>query len=128
MKSLDEQVGDMDVDLDRFDTFVDYAKTILDYVHFDLRTLMEPTEWARLENTDGNPFGNFEEANGMKQSVVESRAATAARISEFEGRIRQIHAGLQEIGTNYRSVEELNRADVDKIAALLKPLPPAAQA
>jgi hypothetical protein len=117
---LGDQLKDTKVDLDQFQSFVEYARVIQDWVHFELvGQTLAPQRWMSFENDNGNPFGNFDEAARLKQSVVESRASLTARVREVETRIGQLHHALEEIAKNYRNVEELNRADADKIKALL---------
>lgn len=120
MGSLGEQLDGTKVDLAHFETFTEYARIIKDYVHFELiGQILADNAFAPHETADGNPFGGFSEAERMKQSVVESRQLVTQKVREFEQRIIQLHHSLGEIAKNYKTVEELNRAKVDKINELL---------
>lgn len=121
MSTLSDQTANTKVDLDHFETFVSYAKTIVDYVHYDLiGGTLSADRWTSLENEDGNPFGGFDEARRMQQSVVETRNQVTGKVRELETRVRTLHENLKKIAEDYKSVDELNRADVAKIKSMLE--------
>jgi hypothetical protein len=116
--SLNDRLRTTRVDLDHFETVVRRAELIRDFLRDDV---------AGRVPTDGcgpAAFSQLPDGNQFNQDLSSAERTARELVRKRLERMDQLVSGLRRIAADYRSTEELNRADAARIATLLAPPQP----
>jgi hypothetical protein len=117
MSQLSQRVDEIKVDLTTFDGLVRQLRVISEYVQYDLSGMFKRELLARGQKN--NLLGSLPEGQGVMSRMSANVLQIQQELSSLQARLQKLVTDTGTLHDTYKTLEEKNRADIDKVKALL---------